>query len=199
MKYLSTLAFLYLALAGSPVFSAEVPADKLRDTVNATLDVLYPDSEVDKQAKVRELIEQRYDMSVIIRRAIGRNWTLMNDDEQERVVDLVKRLIIKSYVDGLQGKARPDVTFELTVQVTDKRLEISSTVLLDGKAVHVLYRLGRLPNGWQIYDIVAEDISVVSNYRQQFDDHFRKGTGAELIEKLEELLKRDEENGKITL
>jgi phospholipid transport system substrate-binding protein len=199
MKYLSAFAFLYLALAGSPVFSAEVPADKLRDTVNATLDVLYPDSEVDKEAKVGELIEQRYDMSVIIRRAIGRNWTLINGDEQVRVVDLIKRLIIKSYVDGLQGKARPEVTFEPTVQVTDKRLEISSTVLLDGKAVHVLYRLGRLPNGWQIYDIVAEDISVVSNYRQQFDDHFRKGTGAELIEKLEELLKRDEENEKITL
>ncbi len=40
-------------------------------------------------------------------------------------------------------------------------------------------------------DILAEEVSVVSNYRQQFDDHFRKGTGAELIEKLEELLEKD--------
>jgi ABC-type transporter MlaC component len=39
---------------------------------------------------------------------------------------------------------------------------------------------------------VAEDISIVSNYRQQFDDHFRKGNGAQLIEKLEKLLKQEE-------
>jgi phospholipid transport system substrate-binding protein len=49
-----------------------------------------------------------------------------------------------------------------------------------------------LKTGWQIYDIVAEDISIVSNYRQQFDDHFRKGNGAQLIEKLEKLLKQEE-------
>jgi phospholipid transport system substrate-binding protein len=48
-----------------------------------------------------------------------------------------------------------------------------------------------LKTGWQIYDIVAEDISMVSNYRQQFDDHFREENGARLIEKLEKLLKKE--------
>ena len=55
----------------------------------------------------------------------------------------------------------------------------------------MVYRFGRLKTGWQIYDIVAEDISIVSNYRQQFDDHFRKQNGAQLIEKLEKLLKQE--------
>jgi ABC-type transporter MlaC component len=51
-----------------------------------------------------------------------------------------------------------------------------------------------MSSGWQIYDIVAENISVVSNYRQQIDDHFRKGDGAGLVARLEELLKQDEIN-----
>lgn len=201
MKYFSIIALLFLAFAGSLAFAEEVPADKLRNTVTAALDVLYNDDsgEVDKRAKVRELIEQRYDMNVIIRRAIGRNWGLMKTDEQERVVDLIKQLIVKSYVEGLKGKARPAVSFEPTIHVSDKRLEIPSTVVIDDKSVHVLYRLGRLQSGWEIYDIVAENISVVSNYRQQFDDHFRKGTGAELIEKLEQLLEKEEQNEEFTL
>ena len=58
----------------------------------------------------------------------------------------------------------------------------------------MVYRLGRLQSGWQIYDIVGEDISMVSNYRQQFDDHFRKGNGQQLIEKLEDLLNEGELN-----
>jgi len=57
-----------------------------------------------------------------------------------------------------------------------------------------------LKTGWEIYDIVAEDISIVSNYRQQLDDHFRKENGARLIEKLEKLLEQEELDAKtITL
>jgi phospholipid transport system substrate-binding protein len=173
----------------------------LRNTVNATLDVLYHEdsTEVDKRAKVREVIEERYDMSVITRRAIGSNWKRMNNDEQGRVIDLIKQLIVKSYINALKGKARPAVSFEAAIYVSEKRLEIPSTVVLDNQTVHVLYRLGRLQSGWEIYDIVAENISVVSNYRQQFDDHFRKGTGAELIYKLEQLLLKEEQNAEVTL
>ena len=71
-------------------------------------------------------------------------------------------------------------------------MEIKSTVLLGEQTFYILFRLGRMRSGWQIYDIVAEgSISVVSNYRQQFDDHFRKGSGAELITRLEDLLLQD--------
>jgi phospholipid transport system substrate-binding protein len=185
----------------SPAFAEEAPADTLRNTINATLDILYYDdsSEVDKRAKVREAIEERYDMSVITRRAIGSNWKRMNDDEQGRVIDLIKQLIVKSYINGLNGQARPVVSFGPAIYVTEKRLEIPSTVVLDNQTVQVLYRLGRVQSGWEIYDIVAENISVVSNYRQQFDNHFRKGTGAELIYKLEQLLLKEEQNEDVIL
>jgi ABC-type transporter MlaC component len=70
-------------------------------------------------------------------------------------------------------------------------MEIPSTVDLGDKQVNVLYRLGRLKSGWQIYDVVAEDISVVSNYRQQIDDHFRRGDAEGLVAKLKELLTKE--------
>ena len=76
-------------------------------------------------------------------------------------------------------------------------MEIPSTIKLGETVYSVLYRLGRMRSGWQIYDIVAEDISVVSNYRQQIDDHFRKGNGRELIEILTKRLTSEDLDEKL--
>lgn len=197
--YLHNLLFASALLACSVLTAEEGQREKLQGTIDAALDVIYSDccSELtveDKQAKVRQRIEANYDLDVIIRRAIGRNWQLMKTSEQETVLELVKKLVLKAYVDGLEGKSRPEVTLGDVTTISDTRIEIISTINLDGKTYFVLYRLGRMASGWQIYDIVAENISVVSNYRQQIDDHFRKGNAAELIARLEELLQKDDIN-----
>ena len=197
--YLHNLLFASALLACSVLTAEEGQREKLQSTIDAALDVIYSDccSELtveDKQAKVRQRIEANYDLDVIIRRAIGRNWQLMKTSEQETVLELVKKLVLKAYVDGLEGKSRPEVTLGDVTTISDTRIEIISTIHLDGKTYFVLYRLGRMASGWQIYDIVAENISVVSNYRQQIDDHFRKGNAAELIARLEELLQKDDIN-----
>ena len=197
--YLHNLLFASALLACSVLTAEEGQREKLQSTIDAALDVIYSDccSELtveDKQAMVRERIEANYDLDVIIRRAIGRNWQLMKTSEQETVLELVKKLVLKAYVDGLEGKSRPEVTLGDVTTISDTRIEIISTINLDGKTYFVLYRLGRMASGWQIYDIVAENISVVSNYRQQIDDHFRKGNAAELIARLKELLQKNDIN-----
>ena len=199
LNYLHNLLFASALLACSVLTAEDGQREKLQSTIDAALDVIYSDccSELtveDKQAIVRERIEANYDLDVIIRRAIGRNWQLMKTSEQETVLELVKKLVLKAYVDGLEGKSRPEVTLGDVTTISDTRIEIISTINLDGKTYFVLYRLGRMASGWQIYDIVAENISVVSNYRQQIDDHFRKGNAAELIARLEELLQKNDIN-----
>jgi phospholipid transport system substrate-binding protein len=201
--YFYTLIVVAGLLLGTSVSSAASDAvaqsEKLQATIESALDVIYADGAVAlsaevKQAKVREIIESNYDFDVIIRRAIGRNWRLMDASEQEQVLDLVKRLVLKAYVKGMEGKTRPQITLGDATQISDKRMEIQSTIQLDQNTYYVLYRLGRMQSGWQIYDIVAENISVVSNYRQQIDDHFRKGDAAGLIARLEELIQQDDIN-----
>ena len=202
LKYL-TKAILLLSLiwgASSVSVSAEeAQRAKLQGTIDAALDVIYSDccaslSDEEKQAKVRQTIEDSYDLDVIIRRAIGRNWRVLSPREQGEVLELVKQLVLKAYVKGLKGKGRPHVTLGEVTTISEGRMEIDSKIFLDSKTLYVLYRLRKMQSGWQIYDIVAENVSVVSNYREQLDDHFRKGTGAELITRLKELLQQDEIN-----
>ena len=192
---LHSTIFVIAVFVASNLSSEEIERQKLQRTIELTLDVLYGNEEIsfdEKQVKVRAILEDNYDLEVMIRRAIGRNWRLMSESEQVRVLELVRQLVLKAYIKALEGKDRPIVNLGGEILISDKRMEIESTVFLEEQTFCILYRLGRMRSGWQIYDIVAESsISVVSNYRQQFDDHFRKGSGAELITRLEDLLLQD--------
>ena len=204
MKYWSSIVLLIVSLSGHVAVAGEQAVAQLTGAVDAALDALYADgseqmSSAQKQAKVRAVFEQSYDLTILIRRSMGRNWKRLEADQHARVSELIKQLIVKSYVEGLDGQARPLGSYGDVLQVSAKRLEVPSTIVLGEKTFHLLYRLGRLKSGWQIYDIVAEDISVVSNYRQQFDDHFRKSNGAQLIDKLEQLLNQQGLNEAIKL
>lgn len=197
MKYLNMIAYvaLFALVAVLPARADE--SAKLAATMEATLDIMYLDDYKDytsaqRQDAVREVLESNYDLEIIIRRAMARNWNVLTADEQIQVRNLIDQLIVKTFVEGMEGQNRPIIRCGDVVEVTSKRVEIPVVISFpDGDTFNVLYRFGRLKTGWQIYDIVAENISIVSNYRQQFDDHFRKKNGAQLIEKLEKLLKEE--------
>ena len=201
MKFLSYKAYLVLGLLLVVSVSAqELQKEKLQGMIDATLDVIYSQTHAslsanEKQAQVREKIESSYDLDVMIRYAIGKNWRRMNEQEQLEVLELVKQLVLKAYVTGLEGKDRPSVTFGELTEIGKARIEIESTMVLDMKTYYILYRLRQMDSGWQIYDIVAENVSMSSNYRGQIDDHFRKGSAADLIARLKDLLAKDEISG----
>jgi phospholipid transport system substrate-binding protein len=204
LSFLKKTLFVLGLLAGVSVSAKEAQKHKLQGMIDAALDVIYSDtyaslSANEKQAKVRETLESGYDLDVMIRYAIGRNWRRMSEQEQLEVLELVKQLVIKAYVKALDGKDRPSVTLAELTETGKARMEIESIVVLDAKTYFVVYRLRQMSSGWQIYDIVAENVSLSSNYREQIDDYFRKGSGADLITRLKDLLTKDEfnENTKI--
>lgn len=185
-------------IAGGCAHAQTNEVAKLETVTRNMLDVLYSDAYKhytykQQELAIRTILKQNYDVMVIIRRTLGRNWKLLSLEEQTKVQELVTLLVVKAFINGINGMERPIVNYGDLVTITENRFEIPSVVTFpDGKIFNVVYRFGRVKSGWQIYDIIAEDVSIVSNYRQQFDDHFRNGTGAELIEKLEEFLEKDE-------
>ena len=200
MTFFSYRAYLVLGLLlVASVSAQEAQKEKLQGMIDATLDVVYSEtyaslSANEKQLKVREKLESSYDLNVMIRYAIGKNWRRMNKTEQLEVLELVKQLVLKAYVIGLEGKDRPTITFGELTEIGKARIEIESTMVLDAKTYYILYRLRQMDSGWQIYDIVAENVSMSSNYRGQIDDHFRKGSAADLITRLKDLLAKDQIN-----
>ena len=125
--------FVIALLAVSSSSAHELERQRLQGTIESTLDVLYGNAEIsfdEKQVKVRAILEDNYDLEVIIRRAIGRNWQLMSAPEQVRVLELVRQLVLKAYIKALEGKDRPLVSLGEEILISDKRMEIKSAVLL---------------------------------------------------------------------
>lgn len=194
MKYFPVLLAAFIAFSTAVVSAEEDPAIKLEKTINTALDVFYGPEAVglsasEKRAQIVDLLDDSYDLSVIMRRAMGRNWKKLSEAEQQEVMVLFDRLVVKVTYDNLSsGTEMPKISYGKTVYQSDKRVSIPSKIVAEGTTYYISYSLGKLSSGWQIYDIVAEDISFVSNYRQQFDDHFRRSDGAALIQKLKDLL-----------
>ena len=139
MKSFSYKTFLVLGLLfGASISAQEAQKEKLLGMIDATLDVIYSEtyaslSANERQVKVREKLESSYDLNVMIRYAIGKNWRRMNEREQLEVLELVKQLVLKAYVTGLEGKDRPLVSFGELREIGKARIQIESTVVLDAK------------------------------------------------------------------
>ncbi|MGB0416110.1 MAG: ABC transporter substrate-binding protein [Coraliomargarita sp.] len=205
MKHLRTLLAAFLVFSTSAFAADEDPAIKLEKTINTALDVFYgPDAgaltAAEQRDQIANLLGESYDLSVIMRRAMGRNWRKLSAPQQEEVLGLFDDLVVKVTYDNLSGGGdKPEISYGKTVFESDKRVRIPSTIKAEGQTYYISYSLGKLASGWQIYDIVAEEISFVANYRQQFDDHFRRSDGDALIAKLKELLNNNDKHAEIKL
>ena len=193
--------FLLLGLAclgfAVPSAQAHPGKDKLIAAVDGVIAALFDGSAADlsrdeQRRKVRAAVDEQFSFDIIIRRAFGRNWQRFDEAQQKEVVDLITETLITAYVEGFAGEAKPEVSYGSVVEIARNRIEIPSTVIANGQQVNLLYRMGRMESGWEVFDVVAEGVSMVSNYRQQFDDHFRRGTPEQLIERLERMAERGE-------
>ena len=176
-------------LISLPLSGQEKPEEKLQATVEAVIDVMYQaDDSVsleDLRNQVLEVLEQSFSFDVLVRRTLGRNWARLNEDQQKQIIDLATELMIHTYTKEFQTGAKPTVTFKKPLELSANKIEISSVLSLPDNKINLSYRLARLESGWQVYDLIVEGVSIVSNYRKQFDAHFLKKGGDELIDQLE--------------
>jgi phospholipid transport system substrate-binding protein len=173
-----------LLVPALPLRAADDAGPTLMATINGVIDLVLGKSPTviqEKLPEIRERMSGSFATDVIVQRTFGRNWQKLSPADQKEAVDLVGRLIIRTYAIQLSTGERPVITLATSKEIGPDRREIVSTVSRQGETVNVVYRLGPIDGKWKVYDVLAEGVSVVGNYRQQFDQHFQKGTAAELL------------------
>jgi phospholipid transport system substrate-binding protein len=193
-----TLTGLILCLLFAATAYAKHPAEEmLIGSVEAVIDALFDEqaatlSAAEKRLRVRAVVDDRLDFSFIIRRAFGRNWQQLDSGQQDEVINLVTETLITTYVESFAGSQAPTIRYGRLVELTTNRVEIPSTVEANGRKVNLVYRMGRMESGWELFDVVAEGVSMVANYRQQLDNHFRRGDAESLIKRFREMAQKGE-------
>ncbi len=136
-----------------------------------------------------QLAEQHFAFTTTTRLAIGRDWRDFTPEQQTRAVELFSRLVIRTYADRVTGDIRPQVSVGQATELRPGRVEIPTTVNHGGQTFAVTYRLEldreATPARWRIYDVIAEGVSLISNYRAQFEPIVRRSGAAGLISTLE--------------
>ena len=163
------------------------PSIKIKKSSEGVLEILYSDSENIEQ-EILAYLSKDYNLDIIIRRTLGRNWNKIDPAHQNKIVSLIKRLVLRAYIDGMNGKNKPDIEYSEILYLSDKRAEVPTFVNFSDNSIALTYRVGLVSGHWEIFDIVVENISIVLTYRNQFDAFFAKNNSEALIEKLETLL-----------
>lgn len=195
-RLLSSLSFgAALCVAGIVRAAAPAPAPDpapaLLGTINSVIDLAAGQTPAAISARlpqIRDKMAETFAIDAIVQRAFGRNWTKLTPAQQAEAIDLLGRLIIRTYVTPLATGERPKVALVSSKEIGPDRREVVSTVTQDGKTANVVYRLAPVGGAWKVYEVLAENISVVGNYRQQFDTHFEKKSAEELLKSLRDKL-----------
>lgn len=163
------------------------PCIQIKETSENVLKMVYSNSQ-NTEEEILAYLSDNYNLDIIIRRTLGRNWKKIKPEHQSKVITLIKHLVLRAYIDGLRGREVPDIKYKDTKYISSKRAEVPTFIYFSGKPINLTYRLGLVSDRWEIFDISVENISIVLTYRIQFDMFLANNSSDALVKKLETLL-----------
>ena len=177
MRNLATFAAAVgLFLASLPVAWAGPPTDTVREYTDAVQKVLEDPAlrKEDRRASVRKIASEAFDVNESARRALGLHWQKRSEAEREEFVQLFGELLERTYIAQIDLYGGERLRF--TEEKLDGNLAIvrAKLVTKQGTEVPVEARMNRKGERWLIYDVVIESVSLISNYRSQFDRIIRQ-------------------------
>jgi len=185
-----TIAAALLLLAGAPAWAG--PTDQLREYTDQVIKVLDDPSMArqDRRAAVRKIAHEAFDVAETAQRVLARHWQARTQAEREEFTQLFADLLERTYIarmDEYGGERIRYVSESIDGKLASVRARITTR---NGTEVAVESRMSLRGDRWLIYDILIENVSLVANYRSQFDRIVRSGSYEELVRRLK--TKRDE-------
>jgi len=120
------------------------------------------------------LLLKSISFDAMTRRAIGPGWRQFTAAQQKEAVQLFSTLIIRNYSGKFTAGELPEISYKAATSPAPERVEISTSTTYKGSKYNVIYRLEEI-DGWRITDVLIEGVSMVANYRTQFDAEFKLG------------------------
>ena len=172
------------------------PLDKIRVTVDEVMDII-ANQNLDAQQRrtqIRQAVLKRFGFDEMAQRSLAQHWRTLTPQQQKEFVELFTDLLERSYINriesyrgGRQGVryTKEDISGGNATVDTEIRSE-------RGEPAAVEYRLLHKDNDWKVYDIIIEGVSLVNNYRTQFNTIIMKDSYAGLMKQMR--LKLEQEN-----
>jgi phospholipid transport system substrate-binding protein len=169
------LLLLALTAISSPSFAAGDAESTLRQAMQEAITVANSSQGGRAMAdKLQPVLERSVCFESMTRRAIGPGWREFSPAQQTEATKLFTKLIIRSYSNKFTPGEEPEVKYLKGSSQGPDSVEIPTSMLYKGSRYSIVYRMENRGK-WLITDILAEGVSLIANYRAQFDELFKKG------------------------
>ena len=175
-----------LLLAG-PVLAGEA-TDQLKSSIDQVIKVLDDPSlksdEPKRRAAIREVASQTFDFGEAAKRSLGRHWQSLSDADRKEFTSLFADLLERGYVSRIEEYSGEKIAF--TGDTADGDLANVKTrfTTKKGTEIPVDYRMLRRAGRWLVYDVSVEGLSLVNNYRGQFNKIIETSSYQDLVKRM---------------
>ena len=170
------LAFLLTILSSVSFADSGEPTAQLRSTLDKVIDTLKDKSLVGdaRRDKIRELINDRFYFRAMSQRTLSRNWKKASSDQQTEFTNLFSKLLEKTYIGRIEAYTDERVEYLREKSKNKKRSVVYTHIVTKTNNIPINYKLALKGGKWLVYDIVIEEVSLISNYRTSYATIIKK-------------------------
>jgi phospholipid transport system substrate-binding protein len=172
--------------------SAGEPTEVIRQTTDQVSKILEdpglqgPAKQAERQARLHQIAEQAFDWQAMAQRALAVHWRGRTPQQRQEFVGLFRDLVERTYMNRLEAatQEKQDIQY-VGEQVDESRAAVKTNVVTKrNQQVPIEYRLQKTDGRWKVYDVLVEGISLVNNYRSQFNQIISSSSYDALVQKM---------------
>ncbi len=195
-----TLAGMFTVLVGLMAWSgtaaAEMsPTEYIKHHTADVTDLLAQKESEERARKFSEKAEEVIDFRTLASRALGEHWDARNDEERQEFLDHLQTLLEANYKNKLEGN---EVGEDYTIDYREEKQRSDRALVRtriawgesDKEQKPVEYKLMKKEDGWVVYDVVIDDISLEATYRDSYTKIIEEEGWAALIDKMEQKIEK---------
>jgi len=181
---------LIVAIAG-PALAAD-PMEEIKQTTNRILSIVTnpalkaPQKIAEKEKLIRQAVDERFDWEEMARRSLATHWANRTPEERKEFVRLFSDLLERTYMKKVEDYSGEKVLYEGETKDGDYAAVKVKIITKKNQDIPVEYRLRKEGNDWFIYDVSITGVSLVNNYRSQFNSIIMQSSYENLIKRLRE-------------
>ena len=198
MKRIYYYLLFFLLLSPVVVADVETEAEKILKSSIGNVFTILLDKEMamdQKKSKVIEITNTVFGYSLMAKLSVGKaHWSEFNAKQRAEFTNLFTESFQNFYIDKLDLFSNEEVIFQPANVVKEKKVQIPTILLSKGKKYSILYKMFNTKDGWKIYDITIEGVSLIHTYRSQYNHILQSGEVEDLLVKMREKKKEEKEN-----
>jgi len=183
------VCFLLVTGTSVPVFAGE-PTEQIKQTTDKILSIVKdpglrsPSKAQERRRLIRKAADERFDWEEMARRSLGRYWAQRTAEEEKEFVSLFSELVERTYMSQVENYSGESVQYGKETIDGDYAVVTVDILTQKNKDISVDYRLQKEGNEWLIYDVSIEGVSLVNNYRTQFNSIIQQSSYENLVKKM---------------